>query len=702
VLARQAQVYPDFSALAIADAGGLIRYIQPASFKRPGLSITDRPFFDDAKRTRQVAISEVSTSPVTGLPIVFLGAAIIGPDGQLAGIAHGSLRLTAFQFFVESYLTLPDSSVVMLDRDSRVIYASAGLGYRIGDNLSNSAMVRLAATGPMDHAYAYTPEPERGQPSQFAARAVMPTVGWTVYVQQPEVALASDVPTYLLITLGLVAAALMGSAVGAHYFAATMTAPIEHLVGFVRHLSLGTAESAPLPADAPAEIVALTSDVNGMQLRLRESYRRLEQALADGEEANRNLEYLTQMLEEMVEQRTAELTTTTQFLENVLAAMPGALFVADGTGTIQLCNEAAATLVGRPVSELTGSPLDAVLEVQTAAEPNQSPLVRSERTLLTVAGERVPVFVSSALLQEADASGAGAIHIAIDVRDRKQLEMELHQAQKLESVGRLAAGVAHEINTPAQFVSDSVQFLRDGLSDLFVLVAKYRTLLHGVVAGAPPRDAAAQVARAEEEADLEYLLEHVPAAIDRSLDGLGRVTAIVKSMKDFAHPDRKEMQSVDLNQGIRSTLIIARNEYKYVADLDTHYGPLPPVRCHGGDINQVVLNVIVNAAHAISDVVNGTASRGRIGVETCRDGDWAVIRISDTGGGIPEAVRDRVFDPFFTTKPVGKGTGQGLAIARSIVMDKHQGQLSFETEAGLGTTFTIRLPLDGPRREAAA
>jgi signal transduction histidine kinase len=210
------------------------------------------------------------------------------------------------------------------------------------------------------------------------------------------------------------------------------------------------------------------------------------------------------------------------------------------------------------------------------------------------------------------------------------------------------------------------------------------------------------VSAAERAADLEYLIDHVPGAIDRSIDGLGRVTAIVKSMKDFAHPDRKEMVAVDLNQGIRSTLIIAKNEYKYVADVEAHYGELPPVLCHGGDINQVVLNIIVNAAHAIGDVVAGTSYRGRIGIETCREGDWAVIRISDTGGGIPEAVRGHVFDPFFTTKGVGKGTGQGLAIARSIVADRHHGQVSFETEPGHGTTFTIKLPIKGPRSEAAA
>jgi PAS domain S-box-containing protein len=700
VLARTSQIYPDFSALAIAEANGDIRVIQPASFARPGLTLAGQPFVSDALETHQVAISNVTPSPVTGKLLVFLGAVVLTPDGSVAGIAHGSLRLTAFQQFVESYLTLADSTVVMLDGDNRVIYTSPNLGYREGDDLSRSAMVRAAASATMDRAFTYEQRGAGGQTTQMAARAIMPTTGWTVYVQQPEVVVTSDVPVYYLITLSLVFAALVGSAVGARLFAGTVTAPLEQLVGFMRHLSLGTAEQLPRPAHAPAEIVALTDDVDGMQHRLRESYARLEQALADGEEANRNLEQLTQMLEEKVEQRTAELTTTTQFLENVLAAMPDALFVSDRQGRIHLCNEAASTLVGRPMSDLTGRQVASVFEIPDASGPRTG---RGEGTLITAAGERVPVLVSSAVLASGTENGeAASIHIAIDIRDRKQLEMELQQAQKLESVGRLAAGVAHEINTPVQFVSDSVQFLKDGLRDLFALVACYREAQRAVLDGRPVTEAAATVAKAERDADLEYLVEHVPGAIDRAIDGLGRVTAIVKSMKDFAHPDRKEMVPVDLNQGIRSTLIIAKNEYKYVADVEAHYGELPPVTCHGGDINQVVLNVIVNAAHAIGDVVKGTSCRGRIGVETCREGTWAVIRISDTGGGIPDALRGRIFDPFFTTKGVGKGTGQGLAIARTIVAERHQGQVSFETEPGHGTTFIIKLPIDGPRREVAA
>ena len=215
--------------------------------------------------------------------------------------------------------------------------------------------------------------------------------------------------------------------------------------------------------------------------------------------------------------------------------------------------------------------------------------------------------------------------------------------------------------------------------------------------------AAAKAAEeAEDDADLDYILENAPVALDRARDGLGRVAAIVRSMKEFAHPDRKEMAQSDLNQAIQSTLVIASNEYKYVADVDTSLGELPLVNCYAGEINQVVLNLIVNAAHAIGDVVKGTDQKGRIRVATRVLDDQVEIAIGDTGKGIPVEVRSRIFDPFFTTKEVGKGTGQGLAIARSVIVEKHGGTLHFETEVGKGTTFYIRLPVNGPASASAA
>jgi PAS domain S-box-containing protein len=292
----------------------------------------------------------------------------------------------------------------------------------------------------------------------------------------------------------------------------------------------------------------------------------------------------------------------------------------------------------------------------------------------------------------------GAVVIAQDITEAKLAQGELADAQRLAAVGTLAAGVAHEINTPVQFVNDSIHFLREASQDLTRLLQSLRSVKSGVEEGLPTErlaELAAEAGEAEEEADLDYLLDNMPKAFGRATEGLERVTTIVRSMKEFAHPAQKDMAPTDLNRAIMATLTVARNEYKYVADLETDLGELPPVTCHINDINQVVLNIVVNAAHAIEEVTRGTEQRGLIRVSTRLAGDAALITIADTGGGIPESARARIFDPFFTTKEVGRGTGQGLAIARTAVREKHGGELSFETELGRGTTFTIRLPIAG-------
>jgi signal transduction histidine kinase len=288
-----------------------------------------------------------------------------------------------------------------------------------------------------------------------------------------------------------------------------------------------------------------------------------------------------------------------------------------------------------------------------------------------------------------------------EMNARLRVEAELRQGQKLEAVGRLASGVAHEINTPIQFVSDGVHFLRDANNDLVLVIEKLQTVQRSVLDGTPSAAAAAEVTEAEEAVDLPYLMERVPLAINRCLDGLGRVATIVRSMKEFAHPDSAEMSTVDLNRAIESTLTIARNEYKYVAELETKLGPLPPVTCHIGNVNQVVLNIVVNAAQAIGERVERGGKKGLISVSTRHEDGQVFIAIADTGGGIPESIRERIFDPFFTTKEVGKGTGQGLAVARSIIVDKHGGDIRVESEVGRGTTFHIRLPVAGRKPERA-
>jgi signal transduction histidine kinase len=238
-----------------------------------------------------------------------------------------------------------------------------------------------------------------------------------------------------------------------------------------------------------------------------------------------------------------------------------------------------------------------------------------------------------------------------------------------------------------------VEFVRTSMTDVAAVIRAYRDLKDAAKSSGDVATTLQLAEDAEQSADLDYILSNAPQALESSVEGLRRIATIVRSMKEFAHPDQAQMTLADLNQAIRSTLVIAHNEYKYIADLSTELGELPRVPCYLGEINQVILNLLVNAAHAISDVVKDSGSLGKLMVRTRLDGDMVEISVGDSGTGIPEAARDHIFDPFFTTKEVGRGTGQGLAIAHSVIVKKHGGTLRFETECGVGTTFFIRLPI---------
>ena len=289
----------------------------------------------------------------------------------------------------------------------------------------------------------------------------------------------------------------------------------------------------------------------------------------------------------------------------------------------------------------------------------------------------------------------GIAIMGADITDRKNLEAQLQQSQKMEAIGQLAAGIAHEINTPTQFVGDNTRFFQDAFKDLIEIIKIYKELIENSKSGSLTDELIQTAKERIEELDLEYLEEEIPVAIRHTLKGVGRIAKIVQAMKIFAHPGGEEKEPADINKEIEKTITISRNEWKYVAELETDFDEsLSLVPCFQAELNQVILNLIVNAAHAIAEANKDNPSQmGTIRISTRREDNWAKIYISDTGSGIPQEIRHKIFDLFFTTKDPGKGTGQGLAISHSVIVEKHKGTITLESKEGKGTTFIISLPL---------
>ena len=288
-----------------------------------------------------------------------------------------------------------------------------------------------------------------------------------------------------------------------------------------------------------------------------------------------------------------------------------------------------------------------------------------------------------------------------EMKERERMVIELQLAQKLESVGRLAAGIAHEINTPIQYLGDSVHFLRSAFDDFGKLFDGSHEASARLPESAERNAYQFEMAELARKYDFEYLRVEVPKAFTRTFDGVERVTNIVKAMKEFAHPDANEQSPADLKHALETTLLVASNEYKYVAKVRTEFCELPPVVCNVGELNQVFLNLIVNAAHAIKDA-GKDIDTGEITIRLAGEGSEAVIRVSDNGCGVPAENLSKLYDPFFTTKEVGRGTGQGLAISHSIVVDKHGGEIGVTSDVGIGTEFTVRLPIAGRNGRSAS
>ncbi|WP_428608738.1 PAS domain S-box protein [Sedimenticola sp.] len=377
-------------------------------------------------------------------------------------------------------------------------------------------------------------------------------------------------------------------------------------------------------------------------------------------------------------------------------------------------NMASETMFGFQVEDIVGQRLDDWIQpgdsrdefARLVAELTKPGRGRSagktvELTALRKGGEPFPIELSvSSLKLKGQWQAIGIIR---DISERKKaeqerqlMEVQLRQAQKLESIGQLAAGISHEINTPTQFVGDNTQFLKEAIADLEALINQYQQLVEGIESGGDLTGLIQQVRDKEEEIDLGFLNEEIPRAIDQTIEGVGRISKIVRAMKEFSHPGVVGKVETDINRAIQTTLDVSRNEWKYVAEIALDLAEdLPKILCVPDQINQVFLNLVVNAAHAITDVkAAGSAQMGVIGISTRLLNDYLEIRVSDSGTGVPEDIKGRIFDPFFTTKEVGKGTGQGLCIAYTTVVDQHGGRLRLEDNPQGGAVFVVELPLN--------
>lgn len=387
-------------------------------------------------------------------------------------------------------------------------------------------------------------------------------------------------------------------------------------------------------------------------------------------------------------------------LKAILDNMPRGILITDASGTVEAINFLAVQMFGVTQKMAAGQNIRNFLpSLSDLADPAQveAAIDAGDLQINGVRADKSEFRIELAFTTVSKGEDTRVVWMVRDITqrlaaeaERRQLEESLRQAQKLESLGTLAGGIAHELNTPIQFVTDNMNFLSDTVTDLMAAIKELEVLV--------PANKKEEIS---EKYDVEYLSEEAPQAIEQSVEGLKRIADIVLAVKKFSHPSSSGKEMNDLNDIIRTTATVSKNQWKYVADLDLQLDEsLPNVMSNAGELNQVFLNLIVNAAHAIEDRGDSGES-GQIRIRTALNAGAVECRVSDNGSGMPNDIASKVFDPFFTTKDPGRGTGQGLSIVHSIVTQSHGGEISVETEQGKGTDFILTFPLDASQTEAA-
>jgi PAS domain S-box-containing protein len=404
------------------------------------------------------------------------------------------------------------------------------------------------------------------------------------------------------------------------------------------------------------------------------------------------------------------LAAEKELLSTTLMSIGEGVIITDKDGMIVLLNRSAEMITGLDIQDPIDKPVDQVFQLVDPISDNLIPeqiqyghhidifqvlqLKQKTYRFLKRTGEKILLAVSISPLKSPEGEMMGYVIVFQDITEKQKVEAQTALSQKMEAIGQLAAGIAHEINTPIQYIGDNLIFLKktiDKFSEIIELCQGSKNKAGQVI----NEENIAHLQEAARQSKLQHYISESPGAVQEALDGVERVRKIVLAMREFSHPSEKDKKLSDLNHGIETTVVISRNEWKYSASLETDLDPdLPLINCQIDEINQVILNMIINAVQAIQEKLPpGSEQKGKITITTRKGEKCVIIKITDTGNGIPVEIRQRIFDPFFTTKGIGKGTGQGLSLAHQIIVQKHHGKIDVDSIVGEGTTFTIEIPI---------
>lgn len=483
-------------------------------------------------------------------------------------------------------------------------------------------------------------------------------------------------------------------------------ATLGHSVG---NINLDAQPFNRVPVSGSDEISSLSQEINNMldsleeyDTRLRQSRddleKRIKERTAELQELNFNLTH------EIRERELSEkaLIETYNEINQILGSISSMIIGVTSDHSISEWNDVATNLLGLSANEVIGRNFFELpikwdwdrLKHDTEECSNRNMKIRMEDIILEKSDDDHRILGITLTPLNAEDEHPGFLLVGADITERRHLEQKLGQSNKMEAIGQMAAGIAHEINTPTQLVGSNLRFLGNQLQGILELIDKVKVINQYIKSNSASPEMGYSLEKAASEAHLEYFRQEAPKAIADSLEGIDRITHIVSAMRYFSHPGTDEKELANLNQIIQNALSLSRNEWKNVAEIKTNLQTdLPLIECLPSDLSQVILNLIINAVYAIKEVYDASLDKKGVIEITTRQVDHNIeVRVADNGSGIPEKIRSKIFDPFFTTKDVGIGTGQGLAICYSVIVKKHGGTIEFETEVGRGTTFIISLP----------